>query len=168
MSAFQRQESHPRNFTFPLASPAPASSAAAAGPGGGWGKGARPGRGRGATPTNRTDLVRDPQAARSGCPFSADSGSGRLAGFEHGVHPAAARAGSCWQGSCVRRSAPVKERAGRLQFPAAAGGAALPPRGRVLLTHLHTSRPPRSTQHAWCGLPISSAYYPPTSSAYRT
>lgn len=117
MSAFQRKESHPGKATFPLAPLAPVSTVAAAGRGGVWGKGAPPGRGRGATPANCTDLVRDPQAAPSGYPCSADSGSGRLASFKHDVHCAAARAGSDWQGSCVRRSAPVKERAGRLPIP---------------------------------------------------
>lgn len=142
MSAFQRKESHPGKSTFPLAPLAPASRAAAAGQGGGWGKGVRPGRGRCATPANCTDLVRDPQAAPSGYPCSADLGSGRLASFGHDVHCAAARAGSDWQGSCVRQSAPVKERARRLPIP---GG-----------------RPRSGSSPAREGPAPSFAYHPPT------
>lgn len=168
MSAFQRQESHPRNFTFPLAPRRPPAARLPLAPVESGGR--APGRGGGAArppPTAQTwfGILRPPGVVAHSQPTRAAAGwpaSNTVSTLQQ-LAPAPAGKAAASGGPLQSKKGP-----GAFQFPAAAGGAALRPRGRALPPHLHTSRPPRSTQQAWCGLPISSAYYPPTSSAYRT
>ena len=153
MSAFQRQDSHPGNFTFPLAPSAPARREAAASPGSGWGKGAWPGRGRGVTPAHRTDLVRDPQAARNGCPCSANSAATGRPALDTVSDARLLTPAPAGEAAASGESAPVKEKAGRLRVPRGGLVSGSEPRRRAPPPHLHTARPPRFTRPAWRGPP---------------
>lgn len=157
--AHSRGGTHARELRRPRPS-APAGSAAPAQGGGGR----APGReGVRRPPARRTDLLRDPRVAPSGCPCSAASGSGRPAASD-GVSTARQLAPApAGEAATSGGSAPVKERAGasspRDRRPLCARSSAYRP--PTLSTYRPPRRPSTSTRATHPTRPAHLIYIPP-------